>query len=78
MEAGVNYLEVRGKRVFGLLGHSKGGTNVILYASRHDDSGVRIVNVCGRCHLKASGCSGCCCNPKTARTMFCKPHDVTF
>ncbi len=52
MEAAVKYLESRGKRVFGLLGHSKGGTNVILYASRHDGDGVRIVNVCGRCHLK--------------------------
>lgn len=54
MEAAISYLQSRGKRVTGLLGHSKGGTEVILYAARHDDdkSGIRIVNVCGRCHLK--------------------------
>lgn len=54
MEAAVSYLQSRGKRVTGLLGHSKGGTEVILYAARHDADGskMRIVNVCGRCHLK--------------------------
>jgi hypothetical protein len=54
MEAAISYLQSRGKRVTGLLGHSKGGTDVILYAARHDadGSGIRIVNVCGRCHLK--------------------------
>lgn len=55
MEAAMRFLESRGKRVRGLLGHSKGGTEVILYAARHDGHGpgIGIVNVCGRCHLEA-------------------------
>ncbi len=51
--AAVRYLKSRGKRIFGLLGHSKGGTEVILYGSGHDDGSIRIVNICGRFHLKA-------------------------
>ena len=49
MEDAVRWLEARGKRVVGLLGHSKGGTNVILYGARHDADGLRYANVCGRC-----------------------------
>ena len=49
MEDAVRWLEACGKRVVGLLGHSKGGTNVILYGARHDACGLRYVNICGRC-----------------------------
>lgn len=49
----MHYLQSRGVHVRGMLGHSKGGTEVVMYAARHDGdgAGLRIVNVCGRCHL---------------------------
>ena len=47
MRAAVLYLRSKGKKVTGLLGHSKGGTGVILYAAAYDDI-PRVVNVAGR------------------------------
>ena len=47
IRAAVLYLRSQGKKVTGLVGHSKGGTGVILYAAAYDDI-PRVVNVAGR------------------------------
>lgn len=47
MRAAVEYLRRHGKSVVGLLGHSKAGSGVILYAAKYDDI-PRVVNVSGR------------------------------
>ena len=41
------YLRAQGRSVSGLVGHSKAGTGVILYAAGYDDI-PRVVNVAGR------------------------------
>jgi len=51
MEAAAEFLRDKGQEVFGVLGHSKGGTEVILYGAKHDSDRLSIVNVCGRFHL---------------------------
>ncbi|CAL8464177.1 g3712 [Coccomyxa elongata] len=47
MRAAVEFLRRQGKTVVGLLGHSKAGSGVILYAAKYDDI-PRVVNVSGR------------------------------
>ena len=47
IRAAVLFLRSQGKKVTGLVGHSKGGTGVILYAAAYDDI-PRVVNVAGR------------------------------
>ena len=47
IRAAVLYLRSQGRKVTGLLGHSKAGTGVILYAAAYDDI-PRVVNVAGR------------------------------
>ena len=47
IRAAALYLRSQGKKVTGLVGHSKGGTGVILYAAAYDDI-PRVVNVAGR------------------------------
>jgi solute carrier family 25 (adenine nucleotide translocator) protein 4/5/6/31 len=46
--------------VAGLLGHSKGGTDVVLYAAKYDDI-PRVVNVSGRFDNQrgAAACRSC-------------------
>jgi len=51
VRAVAEHLRGRGMEVTGLLGHSKGGDVVLLYASKHDDI-PRVVNVAGRFHMK--------------------------
>lgn len=41
MEAAAEFLRGRGQEVFGVLGHSKGGTEVILYGAKHDSDRLR-------------------------------------
>lgn len=58
MAAAVEFMAARGKRVLCLLGHSKGGINVVLYGARHcggaggGSSGAlalpKLVNLSGR------------------------------
>lgn len=47
MRAAVDFVHSQGKRVVCLLGHSKGGTNSVMFASRHHDV-PKIVNLAGR------------------------------
>ncbi|KAI3430988.1 hypothetical protein D9Q98_009391 [Chlorella vulgaris] len=47
MRAAVDFMHSRGKRVAALLGHSKGGTNTVLFASRYHDV-PKIINLAGR------------------------------
>ncbi|KAK9811419.1 hypothetical protein WJX72_003691 [[Myrmecia] bisecta] len=47
LRAAVLYLRERGKTVRAVLGHSKGGNAVILYAAKYDDVAL-VVNVAGR------------------------------
>ncbi|KAK9830936.1 hypothetical protein WJX81_007966 [Elliptochloris bilobata] len=47
MRAGVEWLRAQGLRALGLLGHSKSGSGVVLYAAKYDDV-PRVVNVSGR------------------------------
>ena len=47
MRAAKQYLESLGKQVVGLVGHSKAGSGVVLYAAKHDDI-PRVVNISGR------------------------------
>ena len=47
IRAAVLYLRAQGRSVTGLVGHSKAGTGVILYAADYDDI-PRVVNVAGR------------------------------
>ena len=47
IRAAVLYLRSHSKKVTGLMGHSKAGTGVILYAAAYDDI-PRVVNVAGR------------------------------
>ena len=47
IRAAVLYLRAQGRTVTGLVGHSKAGTGVILYAAGYDDI-PRVVNVAGR------------------------------
>ena len=51
MRAGVEWLGAQGLRAVGLLGHSKGGSAVVLYAAKYDDV-PRVVNVSGRFDMK--------------------------
>ena len=51
MRAGVEWLGAQGLRAIGLLGHSKGGSAVVLYAAKYDDV-PRVVNVSGRFDMK--------------------------
>lgn len=46
----VNYWRFRGWRIISLIGHSKGGNAVLLYASKYGDV-ASIVNMCGRFDL---------------------------
>ena len=47
MRAGVEWLGAQGLRAIGLLGHSKGGSAVVLYTAKYDDV-PRVINVSGR------------------------------
>lgn len=47
MRAAVEWLRREGRTAVGLLGHSKGGSGVVLYAAKYDDV-PRVVNVSGR------------------------------
>lgn len=47
MRAAVEYVRAQGKRVVGLVGHSKGGSEVILYAAKYNDV-PKVVNISGR------------------------------
>ncbi len=47
MRAAVEFLRDQGKTVVGLVGHSKAGSGVILYAAKYDDI-PRVVNISGR------------------------------
>ncbi|KAK9814056.1 hypothetical protein WJX72_000039 [[Myrmecia] bisecta] len=47
IRAAVLYLQSRGKTAKAVLGHSKGGSAVLLYAAKYDDI-PRVVNVAGR------------------------------
>ncbi len=55
IRATVEYLRAQGKKVSGLVGHSKGGTGVILYAAAFDDI-PRVVNIAGRFDNMKGGC----------------------
>jgi len=46
----VEWVQERGYRTKGILGHSKGGNVVLLYGAKYDDVD-RIVNISGRCSL---------------------------
>lgn len=56
MRAAVNYLRSQGKSVVGLVGHSKAGSEVILYAGKYDDI-PRVVNIAGRFNNQRGGCA---------------------
>lgn len=43
----MEYLRAQCRKVSGLVGHSKGGTGVILYAAAYDDIPL-VVNIAGR------------------------------
>ncbi len=45
------FLQARGRNVVGLLGHSKGATGAVLYASMWDDVPL-VVNLAGRFHVQ--------------------------
>ena len=47
MRAARQHLQSLGKQVSGLVGHSKAGSGVILYAAKYDDI-PRVVNISGR------------------------------
>ena len=47
MRAAAEYLREQGRNVTGLVGHSKGGSGVVLYAGKYDNI-PRVVNVSGR------------------------------
>lgn len=47
MRAATEYLREQRKNVSGLVGHSKAGSGVILYAAKYDDI-PRVVNISGR------------------------------
>lgn len=47
MQAAVQFVRRMGKHVLCLLGHSKGGMNVVLYGARHGDV-PKMVNLSGR------------------------------
>lgn len=47
----VTYLRGQGRKIEILVGHSKGGNAVLLYASKYKDVDA-VVNICGRFHLK--------------------------
>ena len=66
MRAGVEWLVAQGLRVIGLLGHSKGGSGVVLYAAKYDDV-PRVVNVSGRFDMKR----GARLQPVTSQIATC-------
>lgn len=47
MRSAVEWLRSHGLHALGLLGHSKAGSGVVLYAAKYDDV-PRVVNVSGR------------------------------
>ncbi len=47
MRAAREHLRALGKEVTGLVGHSKAGSGVVLYAAKYDDI-PRVVNISGR------------------------------
>ncbi len=51
MHAAVQLMRSMGKRVLCLLGHSKGGINVVLYGARHGDV-PKMVNLSGRFRVR--------------------------
>lgn len=48
IQAAVQFMRSRGKNVTCVLGHSKGGINILLYGSRHAGDVPRLVNLSGR------------------------------
>ncbi|GAB4816644.1 hypothetical protein N2152v2_003690 [Parachlorella kessleri] len=52
MHAAVQFMHSRGKRVTCLLGHSKGGINVVLYGARHGGDVPKLVNLSGRFRVR--------------------------
>lgn len=61
------YLRSQGKKVTGLVGHSKAGTGVILYAAAYDDI-PRVVNVAGRFDNMRGEC---CCPEMNSPLLKC-------
>ncbi|KAH8951831.1 hypothetical protein BDL97_09G050900 [Sphagnum fallax] len=51
LRAVVEFWRARGRRIVALIGHSKGGNAVLLYASKYQDVGI-IVNISGRFDLR--------------------------
>lgn len=54
----MEYLRAQRRKVSGLVGHSKGGTGVVLYAAAYDDIPL-VVNIAGR----FDNMKGRCCCP---------------
>ena len=52
MRSAVEWLRAHGLHALGLVGHSKAGSGVVLYAAKYDDV-PRVVNVSGRFEMKS-------------------------
>lgn len=51
MKAAIKFLKIKGKKVVAMLGHSKGGMNVMMYAATVGDV-PKVVNLSGLYHVK--------------------------
>jgi dienelactone hydrolase len=67
MRAAVEWLRGQGRAPLGLLGHSKAGSGVVLYAAKYDDV-PRVVNVSGRFDMQRGA-------PARPRPGPCQPSD---
>ena len=82
MRSAVEWVRTQGLRALGLLGHSKAGSGVVLYAAKYDDV-PRVVNVSGR-FVMTSGALGpqlCSMRPQcTGKTRASRlsRHSWTF
>ena len=67
----MEYLRAQRRKVSGLVGHSKGGTGVILYAAAYDDIPL-VVNIAGRFDNMKGRCycpSACCPASEMAKQL---------
>eukprot|EP00850_Spirogloea_muscicola_P011571 SM000072S21205 [mRNA] locus=s72:314713:316876:+ [translate_table: standard] len=47
----ISYWRQRGRNIYSILGHSKGGNIVLLYTSKYGDV-LKVINICGRFHME--------------------------
>ena len=75
MHAAQQYLQSIGKTVSGLVGHSKAGSGVVLYAAKYDDI-PRVVNISGRFDNQRGALVSvgtCCCAYSGKHAKFALP-----